>query len=667
MNLRGLSKSQAAERLSVDGFNELPSTKPRSTLTIALSLLREPMLLLLAACATIYSILGSLGEAAVLFMLVFVVIGIELYQHRKTERALDALRDLSSPRALVIRDGERIRIAGREVVMDDVLVLVEGDRVPADVALLEVTNLRVDESLLTGESVPVDKAKNEIAYSGTLVVHGDGLARVKATAMQTELGRIGKSLQTLTDEPTRVQQDTRGVVRIMSIAAISLCALTAILYGLLRGQWLQGFLAALSMAMSVLPEELPVVLTIFLALGAWRMSRVRVLTRNMPAIEMLGAATVLCVDKTGTLTWNRMDVQKLFADGETLDTSAASQLPESFHDLMEHAILASQLEAHDPMDRAFHNLGQRTLSGTVHLHQNWTLVRQYPLAPHLLALSHVWQSPDAADYVIAAKGAPEAILDLCHLSPADNALLLGEVARLASGGLRVLGVAKCNFNARDLPASQHDFPFRFLGFAALADPLLPSVPAAIEECREAGIRVVMITGDHAATAVSIARQAGLPDGIGVMTGSELAQLAPEALQARLPNISVFARAVPQQKLLLVEALKARGEIVAMTGDGVNDAPALKAAHIGIAMGERGTDVAREASDVVLLDELCERRHPSSRVIGISFPIPSVADHDRHFIRVDLIWVSVSGRYRSEMPSAIVPHQLRCIRVCRIRG
>ncbi len=617
----GLSGQEAARRLREAGFNELPSSKPKNLLRIAGEILREPMLLLLVGCSAIYFLLGNVREALVLSVFVTLVIGIEIYQQRKTERALEALRDLSSPRALVIRDGQRQRIAGREVVPGDILVLAEGDRVPADAALFSATNLAVDESLLTGESVPVRKQAEvdstkpgmeapggddlPFVYSGTLMVNGAGMARVLATGFRTELGKIGKTLQSVVSEPSLVQLDTRRVVRVMAAAGLSLCALLALVYGITRGDWLRGFLAALTMAMAVLPEELPVVLTVFMALGAWRMSRVRVLTRNMPAIEMLGAATVLCVDKTGTLTRNQMEVTRLFAGGESLDVSAAATpdaLPEEWHDLLEFAMLSTQVEAHDPMDVAIQRLGERTLSGTEHLHGDWSLVRQYPLARHLLAISQVWRSPDGADYIIAAKGAPEAIADLCHLPEGEVMAVLADATGLASEGLRVLGVARSHFNSQNLPGDQHDFSFEFLGLIALADPLRPAVADAVRECREAGIRVVMITGDYAGTARSIARDAGLDQSAGILNGPELNAMNPATLRQRIREISIFARAVPEQKLRLVEALKANGEIVAMTGDGVNDAPALQAANIGIAMGARGTDVAREAADLVLLDD-----------------------------------------------------------------
>ncbi|MDQ2949697.1 MAG: cation-translocating P-type ATPase, partial [Acidobacteriota bacterium] len=479
-------------------------------------------------------------------------------------------------------------------------------------------NLATDESLLTGESVPVRKQAasddTEMArpggddlpsvFSGTLVVRGTGLALARATGIQTELGKIGKSLREVEQEPTLLQQDTRRMVRVLALAGLALCSFLVVFYGLTRGDWLRGFLAALTLAMAILPEELPVVLTVFLALGAWRMSRNRVLTRRMPAIEMLGAATTLCVDKTGTLTMNRMSVTRLYAKGETYDFSKqpVSAVPEQFHELAEFAMLASQPDPFDPMDRAIRKLGDEALRGTEHLHASWKVVHEYPLAKSLLAISEVWVSPDTAEFVIAAKGAPEAVADLCHLPEQDAVHLNESVARMAAEGLRVLGVAKARFSSTPLPDRQHDFDFEFLGLIALADPVRPSVPSAIEECQTAGIRVIMITGDYPGTAISIARQIGLESATGAITGPEVMAMDDQTLRERVGKASVFARSVPEQKLQLVNALKANGEIVAMTGDGVNDSPALKAAHIGIAMGLRGTDVAREAADLVLLDD-----------------------------------------------------------------
>ena len=615
--ITGLSEHEAAQRLKEEGPNELPTGKKRSLFAIAFEVAREPMFLLLVACGTLYLFLGDMEEAFMLLGFVFVVIGITLYQERKTERALEALRDLSSPRARVIREGEQKRIAGREVVRGDILILNEGDRIPADAVILSSVNLSVDESLLTGESVPVRKVGADgnldmgrpggddlpFVYSSTLVVQGQGIAQVKATGAHTEIGKIGKALQTVETEKTLLQRETGRLVRKLAFVGLSLCVLVVIVFGLTRGDWLNGFLAGITLAMATLPEELPVVLTIFLALGAWRISQKRVLTRRVPAVETLGSATVLCVDKTGTLTLNRMSVRKLFAGGESWDTGHRPELmPENFHGLVEFSILASQIDPFDPMEKAIRELGEQYLAQTEHLHRNWALVHEYPLSRELLSLSRVWKSPDGSDYVIAAKGAPEAIADLCHLDETQGKELTRHINAMAEEGLRVLGVAQARFRESSLPGLQHDFEFEFIGLVGLADPVRPTVPDAVRECYTAGIRVVMITGDYPGTAQNIARQIGLVPHDQFITGPELNDMDDSELQERIRTVNIFARVVPEQKLRLVNAFKANGEIVAMTGDGVNDAPALKSAHIGIAMGGRGTDVARESSALVLLDD-----------------------------------------------------------------
>ncbi len=615
----GLTEQKVANRLKEEGYNELPSSKPRSIFTIAFEVIREPMFLLLLACGVIYLILGDLEEALVLLGFVLVVMGITLYQERKTERALEALRDLSSPRALVVRDGEVKRIPGREVVRDDILVLAEGDRVPADAAILSCTSLSTDESLLTGESAPVRKVACEevipetalpggddlpFVYSGTLVVQGQGIACVRATGPRTELGKIGKALQTVNIEVTPLQRETGRLVRYLACSGIFLCALVIIVYGLTRADWLNAFLAGITLAMAMLPEEFPVVLTIFLALGAWRISQKNVLTRRVPAVESLGAATVLCVDKTGTLTINRMSVTRVFARGGfySFKNHGSEPLPEAFHELVEFAILAGQNAPFDPMERALKKMGERYLGQTEHIHRDWVLVQEYPLSRSLLSLCHVWRAPGNNDYVIAAKGAPEAIVDLCHLEEAQTAEVAKQVQIMASDGLRVLGVAKSAFKKESLPGGQHDFPFEFVGLLGFSDPVRRGVQDSIKVCSMAGVRVVMITGDYPATAQSIAKEIGLAPPVDVITGSELDKMDDLTLQERIKSVNIFARVVPEQKLRLVNALKANGELVAMTGDGVNDAPALKAADIGIAMGARGTDVARESAALVLLDD-----------------------------------------------------------------
>jgi Ca2+-transporting ATPase len=616
--ITGLSDDDVAKRLREEGYNELLSQKKQSLLAILLQVLREPMLLLLLGSGLIYLILGEVNDALMLLFFVAVVVGITFYQERKTERALEALKNLSSPRALVIRNGKQKRIPGREVVRDDILILREGDRVPADGVVLFCSNLQVDESLLTGESLAVRKSQRDgktqykqpggddlpFVYSGTLVVQGHGIAEVTATGMNTEMGRIGKALQTINQEDTLLKKETGRLVLNFAIGGAILCILVIVLYGLTRGDWLNGLLAGLSLSMALLPEEFAVVLLIFLSMGAWRLSKKQVLTRRMPAVETLGSATVLCVDKTGTLTMNRMILSFVFSHGELYDINKNGQmpLPEKFHELFEFGYLASQKDPFDPIEKEIKTGTEKFLSDTEHIHRNWKLAREYPLSKNLLALSNVWESYDRRKHVIAAKGAPEAIVELCHLDEAQKKELLSQVRNMADKGLRVLGVAKSTFQYEPLPEEQHDFKFEFIGLLGFIDPVRPSVAQSLAECYTAGMRVIMITGDYPGTAQHIARQIGLKEPDRFITGSELAKMSQEELQEKIRMVNIFARVVPEQKLAIVNALKSNGEVVAMTGDGVNDAPALKSAHIGIAMGERGTDVARESSALVLLND-----------------------------------------------------------------
>lgn len=617
-SIQGLSEANVQNRLSADGHNELPRASQRTPLRIILEVLKEPMLLLLLGGGIVYMFLGKLQDAIILLVFAMMSVTITVVQESRTERVLDALRDLTSPRALVIRDGKRVRIPGRDVVQGDVIVLAEGDRVPADAVLLEAHELQTDESLLTGESVPVRKIAGDGAmaakaqrpggddlpsvYSGSLVVRGSGIATVIATGIRSEIGKIGHSLSTLESEPPRLQAQTRRLVRIFLMIGAPSTILVVLLYGFYRGGWLDALLAGIAVGMSMLPEELPIVLTVFMAMGAWRISQARVLTRRAAAIETLGSATVLCTDKTGTLTENRMTIAEVWSKGMKApwtSTVEGGKLPPALLPLAEAGFLASAPIPFDPMDKAFHELGREQMTTPA---QELELVHTYGLRPDLLAITQVWKSKSGGTrQTVAAKGAPEAIASLCHLNAKDLASVTKSIDTMAAAGLRVLGVASANFAGGKYPASSRGFKFNFLGLVGLSDPLRKTVPEAVNQCRSAGIRVVMITGDYPATAQAIAKQAGIVSEV-VITGDQLGKLNDAELAERVQVATVFARIMPEQKLRIVNAMKVNGEIVAMTGDGVNDAPSLKAAHIGIAMGGRGTDVAREASSIVLLDD-----------------------------------------------------------------
>jgi Ca2+-transporting ATPase len=616
----GLGEGAAKARLLEDGPNELPKHDQRTAFRIILDVVREPMLALLIGGGVVYLALGDVKEAIILLVFACLSVLITVVQEARTERVLDALRDLTSPRALVIRDGERKRIAGREVVRGDLILLAEGDRVPADARLLSSQDLQADESLLSGESVPVRKREAQethgsvarpggddlpFVFSGSLIVRGTGEAEVLATGPRSEIGKIGQSLGELEATAPHLKTQTRKLVGIFALVGAAVSLLVVVLYGTLRGGWLDAVLAGIAVGMSMLPEEFPVVLAVFMAMGAWRISRARVLTRRASAIEALGSATVLCTDKTGTLTENRMTIAELrLADGSVAHVQGAKQvLPPLFQGLVVVGTLASAADPFDPMEKAFHAVARNIeLVSPGQMRPSAALMKTYPLRPDCLAMSQVWKGGiDQEPFDVAAKGAPEAIADLCRLDAEMRSTITKAVDDMAAAGLRVLGVARASFAGESLPEAQQGFDFSFIGLVGLSDPLRAGVPSAIRECRTAGIRVVMITGDYPATAQSVARAAGL-DGDDIISGEQLAALSDADLALRVRTATIFARIMPEQKLRIVEALKADGEVVAMTGDGVNDAPSLKAANIGIAMGGRGTDVAREAASIVLLDD-----------------------------------------------------------------
>jgi len=609
-----LTDEQAREKQLKEGYNELLQVKSHNFLKMALDILKEPMFLLLVVCGTLYMFLGDIQEGIMLLGFVFFIMGIEFYQERKTEKALDALKELSSPQARVIRNGEEIKIPSREVVKDDLVVLTEGERVPADGVLIHSINIQADESLLTGESVPVRKIESEgtegsaepggddtpFVFSGSMIVQGNGVARVISIGSETGIGKIGKALNEVEQEETKLKIELNSLVKKLALGGFFLCVIVVVVFYLTRGELLHGFLAGLTLAMAILPEEFPVILTIFMAMGAWRMSKHRVLARKPAVIETLGSATVLCTDKTGTLTQNRMTVNTLYDKESFLDATKMSGFPDSFHEIIEYGILSSQTKPNDPMEKAICLLGEQYLKNTEHIHGDWSMIREYPLSKELLAMSRAFVEKSTGEYVIAAKGAPESIFDLCHL--ADTVQYEKAIHKMASKGLRVLGVAKAKVGKEILPEIQHDFNFEFIGLIGLSDPIRPEVKDAVKECYKAGIRVIMITGDYPVTAQNIGMEIGLKNADLCISGPELRAMSDKELISKIDKINIFARVVPEQKLKIVNALKQKGEVVAMTGDGVNDAPALKAANIGIAMGERGTDVAREASSLVLTDD-----------------------------------------------------------------
>ena len=586
---KGLTQAEADKRLEQFGPNSLAVVKDRSVLRIIVGTLKEPMFLFMLSAAALYLVVGDMAEGAFLLLAACVSMGLVVFQDARSERALHALRELAVPNAHVIRDGQTSLLPANKLVPGDVIIPSPGERFPADADLVSDHLLVMDEAVLTGESAPVTKALGQdvALFAGTLVVGGEGLAIVTQTGGNTQIGRIGTALSGEIEQ-TPLQVSTGRLVIWLSLGALIVCLAIVAAYGLLRGDWLAGGLAGLTAAIALLPEEFPLVLAVFLAMGSQRLAQHQVLVRRAAVVETLGAITLLCVDKTGTLTQNQMQVARVWSLDET-----------QHDDVLRVGALASGVHPIDPMDRAIQAAAKSLATGGPKL-ADFTLKDVSPLISQRLAVIQSWQHEGHT--ICATKGAPEAVIHLCPgLSPEARARIETELDAMASSGLRVLACAQATTDS--LTSSKiEDVRFEFVGLLGFIDPLREDVPEALAEARQAGIGIAMITGDLTATALAIAKAAGLDAGAGVLTGREIEELSAEALQARLAHVRIFARVRPEAKLKLILAFQALGHVVAMTGDGVNDAPALEAAHVGIAMGQRGTDVAREAADLVLLDD-----------------------------------------------------------------
>ncbi|HEU4695579.1 MAG TPA: cation-translocating P-type ATPase [Sphingomicrobium sp.] len=595
VQLTGLSQDEAAKRLAQSGPNIMAAQPRRSVGRIARETLREPMFLLLLAAATLYLMFGDLAEGLFLTAGALLSFTLVVAQEARSERALAALNALAEPKARVLRQGTLTTIAARDLVPGDVILVAEGARVPADARLIEGSALEVDESTLTGEAAACTKlatgqghaaeGDSSTVFASTLVLRGQAFAEVTRTGPSTRIGQIGAALHDIREQPTLVQRDIRWLISRVGIVALLFCITVAMTYGVVRHDWFQGALSGLTLAISLIPEEFPMVLVIFMALGAWRLAKHNVLVRRSAVIETLGATTLLCADKTGTITQNQMALRRIWRSGQAHDLSDG--LHAEPRSVIEAAQLASAVQPHDPMDVAVHAAAApRTGADLVH---------SYPLTPEFLAVVQVWKSPHEDALVYAAKGAPETILDLCRPDESTRAKAEQAILEMASEGMRVLGVATAHLNGTE-QVEPRTLDYRFEGLLGFEDPVRPDVPPALKLAQQAGVSVAMITGDFPATALAAAREAGIDTTGGVLTGSEVETL-PDVSRVR-----VFARVMPQQKLMLVRRFRDAGQVVAMTGDGVNDAPALAAADVGIAMGRRGTDVAREASDLILLDD-----------------------------------------------------------------
>ena len=600
--MKGLTDEEVRIAQNKYGKNQLIPTKKESLFLKILEVLKEPMFLLLLVAAVIYFILGEPQDGIVMLVFVSGIISIDVIQEWKTDKTLSALKNLSAPHITVIRNSVEKSINSEELVPNDLMIITEGVKIPADGEVLVANDLCVDESSLTGEAEGVWKCtddsngndywRRDYCYAGTLVTQGRGIVRVNKIGKDTEYGKIGVNIAEAPDIPTPLQKQTGKLVKICATIAAVLFVLVCIItyFNLpdhnLKERVIESILSGITLAMAMIPEEFPVILTVFLSMGAWRLAKKNSLVRKLPSVETLGAISVLCVDKTGTITMNKMALKESWAlkDIDELDVTMG---------------MACETEPYDPMEQAMLKYCEDKGISKEKLFKG-RLVTEYSFTNEKKMMGHVWECDGVIS--VRAKGSPEKILDICLLSEDEKKKVEEKMYEMSSKGLRVIGVGKMIVNNGDIPKSLEECKLEFLGLIGLQDPPREGIKDDIKMCLDAGIRVVMITGDNGITASSIAKEVGIPHSEGVITGEELNKMDDEELNKRIKDVSIFSRVVPEHKMRIVKAFKEIGEVVAMTGDGVNDAPALKYADIGIAMGKRGSEVSREAADLILLDD-----------------------------------------------------------------
>lgn len=601
-NLGGLNSEEVEKLQKKYGMNELVIQEKPNMLKKFLGVFKEPMFLLLLIAATVYFLLGAPKDGAIMLVFVGFVASITFIQEWKTEKTMNALKDLTSPKVNTLRNGKNILIKSTELVPGDVVFLSEGERIPADCIVLEPSNFSVDESILTGESEYVMKVsttqsekstdywKKDILYAGTLCVFGKCTAIVKFTGINTEYGKIGKAISEAKDEPTPLQKKVSILVKNIAIAGVILCISVMVASYFYSFNILNSILSGISLAMAIIPEEFPVVLTVFLSMGAYRLAKNNTLMRKISAVETLGSATVLCVDKTGTITQNKMKVKSIYSDGRIFNNEDLKN--QELSDLM---VLSCEKDPYDPMEKAI--LEAANLSQLETLYK-YDLSKKIAFDSKTKRMANIYIKDNK--YYVAVKGSAETVLGLCNLDKETMDEINIEIDKMASNGLRVLALADCT--SEKVYEDLECYELTFKALVGLQDPPKEGVEEAIKLCKKAGIRVVMITGDYSKTAMAIGEEIGLKFTDKVIVGNEIDSLSENELCEVVKNCDVFSRVIPEQKMKIVKALKKNGEIVAMTGDGVNDAPALKSADIGIAMGQRGTEVAKEAAHMILMDD-----------------------------------------------------------------
>ncbi len=595
----GLSSDEVKTNQLRYGKNELVPEKKSTLLTKILSIFKEPMFLLLFCTALLYFILGEPKDGIIMLCFVAFMSGINFFQEWRTDKTLQALKDLSAPRVRVIRNGILESIDSKELTVGDLMILEEGEKISADGQIVEMHDLGVDESTLTGESEVVWKKaelddsekdahwKKDTCYAGTNVTQGSAIVKVTGIGSSTEYGKIGQDILSVPQQPTPLEKQTRRLIKICAFIGLGMFVMVFLVTLTHSKDMVESILSGITLAMAMIPEEFPVILTVFLAMGAWRLARKNALIRRMPSVETLGAVSVLCVDKTGTLTKNQMTVQEV-----------CGYMNYSANELMYWGALACETEPYDPMEKAILEYAEANGINKTEVFEK-VLLHEYPFSSETKMMGHIWEIDGMP--MLAAKGSPESILPLCGLEPEEAKQLQYEQEQLAMKGYRVIAVAGRR-NMPSIPGELKENKLELIGLIGLADPPREAVPEAVRVCAKAGIRVVMITGDNGTTARAIAQKIGIANNENVITGQQLENMNDEELKEKVKVTNIFARVIPRHKMRIVKALKDIGETVAMTGDGVNDAPALKYADIGIAMGKRGTGVAKEAADMILLDD-----------------------------------------------------------------
>lgn len=600
--ISGLSNEEVTSSRTKNGTNSLEHQEKNHFLMSLLEMVKEPMFLLLVAAASIYYISGDYGDGIFMTVAIFLVAAISLFQEARSRNAIETLKKLSQPKSKVIRNGKLIEISSEEIVLGDFIQIEEGTFIPADAIIVQSNDFSVNESILTGESLSIFKnetSENKTVYQGTTVATGLAIGEVIAIENQTNLGKIGKSIATIVEEKTPLQIQINNFVTKMSVIGLVIFIIVWAINYYHSKIVLDSLLKALTIAMSVIPEEIPVAFASFMALGAWRLMKMGIITKQTKTVETLGSATVICTDKTGTITENKMSLAQLYVFKTDAIVDTKEKLHPEAEEVLNYAMWSSEPIPFDAMEIAIHETYAKLES--VDERPNFKLVHEYPLGGKPPMMTHVFEDSNGKK-IIAAKGAPEAIIEVSHLSDSKKQQILLAMEKMTNEGYRVLGVGITNFSGTNYPKTQQEFKFTFQGLVAFYDPPKANIQEVFQTFYDAGIQLKIVTGDNAQTTSTIAKQIGFKDADKILNGDELMSMDEATLKVKVMETAIFTRMFPEAKLKIIQALKDNNQIVAMTGDGVNDGPALKSAHIGIAMGKKGTEIAKQAANLILIDD-----------------------------------------------------------------